>query len=111
MHLCQISAALLLQCSSDRADGSCDGARHLSPYAGVANSNAVPAHRRHSVAHHRECRDSNTGGCTRVLLLPDRREDQALLWALLVPVRRDWATLGVVLVLLDDGRRLGDSMA
>jgi len=110
MHLCQISAALLLQCSSDRADGSCGRGRHLSPYAGIANSNPVPAHRRHSGAHHWKRRDGDTSGCTRVLL-PNRWEDQALLRALLMPMRRDWPTLGVVLVLLDDGRRLGDRVA
>lgn len=110
MHLCQSSAALLLQCSPGRAAGSQRGRTgHLSPYAGIAHGNAVPAHRRHPGAYHRECRDGDTRGGAGVLL-SDRREDQALLRALLVPVRCDRSALGVVLILLNDRLRLGDSV-
>lgn len=102
MHLCQPSVSARL-----RPHGrSLRRRTALSPNAGVANGNAVPAHRRHPGVHHRECRDGNSSRCAGVLL-PDRWEDQALLWALLMTVCCDWSTLGVVLILLDDGLGLG----
>jgi hypothetical protein len=94
-----------------RAEACGEGRRHLSPYAGIANRNAIPAHPRHPGAHHGKRRDSDTSGRAGVLLLSDRGEDQALLRALLVAMRCDWPTLGVVRILLDDGLRLWGSMA
>ena len=109
-YLCQTSAAFSFSAVPTARTEACGRGGHLSAYAGIADCNAVPAHRRHPVAHHGECGDGYTCGCAGVLL-PDRWEDEALLRALLVPVRRDWSTLGVVLVLLDDGLRLESGVA